>query len=171
MPEKSIRKRVDFVYSLVLFLFLFSIYLKCVIIHKINIYIHAYYIYFYTHTNTQTTKQQHIMPSIQEATVSIDRLQPLHILEKLLSLCVPVTYLWLLMFYLIFHLFLNLLAEILRFGDRVIEEMIKKEEKYIYIYIHIKGVGVKSLKLSFFGFIVFVWVGGEAGIISHVYML
>jgi diacylglycerol O-acyltransferase-1 len=59
------------------------------------------------------------MPSVVEATASIDRLEPWHILERLLYVAMPVTYLWLLMFYLIFHLFLNLLAELLRFGDRV----------------------------------------------------
>jgi diacylglycerol O-acyltransferase 1 len=36
-----------------------------------------------------------------------------------LRLSIPNTYLWLLMFYSYFHLYLNLLAEILRFGDRV----------------------------------------------------
>jgi diacylglycerol O-acyltransferase-1 len=36
-----------------------------------------------------------------------------------LKLSVANTYLWLLMFYIYFHLYLNLFAEILRFGDRV----------------------------------------------------
>jgi len=35
-----------------------------------------------------------------------------HILERLLYVAMPVTYIWLLMFYLIFHVFLNLLAEV-----------------------------------------------------------
>eukprot|EP00814_Leptocylindrus_danicus_P006596 CAMPEP_0116012008 /NCGR_PEP_ID=MMETSP0321-20121206/4883_1 /TAXON_ID=163516 /ORGANISM="Leptocylindrus danicus var. danicus, Strain B650" /LENGTH=805 /DNA_ID=CAMNT_0003481301 /DNA_START=65 /DNA_END=2483 /DNA_ORIENTATION=- len=39
--------------------------------------------------------------------------------EVLLKLAIPNTYVWLVMFYLYFHLFLNLCAEILRFGDRV----------------------------------------------------
>ena len=36
-----------------------------------------------------------------------------------LKLSIASTYVWLLVFYLYFHLFLNLLAELLRFGDRV----------------------------------------------------
>ncbi|CAN0195157.1 unnamed protein product [Discosporangium mesarthrocarpum] len=40
-------------------------------------------------------------------------------LERLLALSVPNTYIWLLGFYLFFHLTLNLLAEVLRFGDRI----------------------------------------------------
>lgn len=36
-----------------------------------------------------------------------------------LKLAIANTYLWLLMFYAYFHLYLNLWAEILRFGDRV----------------------------------------------------
>ena len=39
--------------------------------------------------------------------------------EYWLRLSVANTYLWLLMFYFYFHLYLNLLAEVLRFGDRV----------------------------------------------------
>ena len=41
------------------------------------------------------------------------------ILSTLLKLAIPNTYVWLIFFYLYFHLFLNLLAELLRFGDRV----------------------------------------------------
>ena len=60
-----------------------------------------------------------MLPAIVEATEGIDRLDPLVIIEQLLFLAMPVTYIWLLMFYLLFHLFLNFLAELLRFGDRV----------------------------------------------------
>ena len=63
--------------------------------------------------------RQHVLPAIVEATEGIDRLDPLRIVEQLLFLAMPVTYIWLLMFYLLFHLFLNFLAECLRFGDRV----------------------------------------------------
>jgi diacylglycerol O-acyltransferase-1 len=43
-----------------------------------------------------------------------------HILaEYWLKLTISNTYMWLLMFYFFFHLYLNLLAEVLRFGDRV----------------------------------------------------
>ena len=49
----------------------------------------------------------------------IDNADLLLITERLLKLTVPVTYTWLIGFYLLFHLSLNFLAEILRFGDRV----------------------------------------------------
>jgi diacylglycerol O-acyltransferase-1 len=39
-------------------------------------------------------------------------------MERFLKLSPPVTYVWLLGFYAFFHVWLNLLAEVLRFGDR-----------------------------------------------------
>ncbi|CAN4094500.1 unnamed protein product [Withania somnifera] len=39
-------------------------------------------------------------------------------IERVLKLSVPNLYVWLCMFYCLFHLWLNILAEILRFGDR-----------------------------------------------------
>lgn len=39
-------------------------------------------------------------------------------LERVLKLSVPNLYVWLCMFYCLFHLWLNILAELLRFGDR-----------------------------------------------------
>eukprot|EP00591_Stephanopyxis_turris_P013067 CAMPEP_0195529628 /NCGR_PEP_ID=MMETSP0794_2-20130614/32244_1 /TAXON_ID=515487 /ORGANISM="Stephanopyxis turris, Strain CCMP 815" /LENGTH=757 /DNA_ID=CAMNT_0040660967 /DNA_START=180 /DNA_END=2453 /DNA_ORIENTATION=+ len=39
--------------------------------------------------------------------------------DYLLKLAIANTYVWLLIFYIFFHLFLNLCAEVLRFGDRV----------------------------------------------------
>ncbi|CAH9053575.1 unnamed protein product [Cuscuta epithymum] len=42
----------------------------------------------------------------------------LYAIERVLKLSVPTLYLWLCMFYCFFHLWLNILAELLRFGDR-----------------------------------------------------
>nr|CAD1843153.1 unnamed protein product [Ananas comosus var. bracteatus] len=42
----------------------------------------------------------------------------LNALERVLKLSVPTLYVWLCMFYCFFHLWLNILAELLRFGDR-----------------------------------------------------
>lgn len=42
----------------------------------------------------------------------------LNALERILKLSVPTLYVWLCMFYCFFHLWLNILAELLRFGDR-----------------------------------------------------
>lgn len=43
----------------------------------------------------------------------------LHFMERLLRLAVPNTAVWLAMFYLVFHLWLNILGEALMFGDRM----------------------------------------------------
>lgn len=43
----------------------------------------------------------------------------LHFMERLLRLAVPNTAVWLAMFYLVFHLWLNILGEMLMFGDRM----------------------------------------------------
>jgi hypothetical protein len=40
-------------------------------------------------------------------------------MERLLRLAVPNTAVWLAMFYLVFHLWLNILGELLLFGDRM----------------------------------------------------
>ncbi|XP_062091063.1 diacylglycerol O-acyltransferase 1B isoform X2 [Humulus lupulus] len=42
----------------------------------------------------------------------------LYAIERILKLSVPNLYVWLCMFYCFFHLWLNILAELLRFGDR-----------------------------------------------------
>ncbi|XP_061374791.1 diacylglycerol O-acyltransferase 1C-like [Gastrolobium bilobum] len=42
----------------------------------------------------------------------------LYAIERILKLSVPNIYVWLCMFYCFFHLWLNILAELLRFGDR-----------------------------------------------------
>ncbi|KAM4124129.1 hypothetical protein ACB094_01G208900 [Castanea mollissima] len=42
----------------------------------------------------------------------------LYAIERILKLSVPNLYVWLCMFYCLFHLWLNILAELLRFGDR-----------------------------------------------------
>ncbi|XP_019414437.1 PREDICTED: diacylglycerol O-acyltransferase 1-like isoform X2 [Lupinus angustifolius] len=42
----------------------------------------------------------------------------LYAMERVLKLSVPNVYVWLCMFYCFFHLWLNILAELLRFGDR-----------------------------------------------------
>ncbi|XP_060209943.1 diacylglycerol O-acyltransferase 1-like isoform X3 [Lycium barbarum] len=42
----------------------------------------------------------------------------LYAIERVLRLSLPTLYVWLCMFYCLFHLWLNILAELLRFGDR-----------------------------------------------------
>lgn len=40
------------------------------------------------------------------------------LVERVLKLCIPVLYIWLVMFYTLFHVWLNILSEIMGFGDR-----------------------------------------------------
>lgn len=42
----------------------------------------------------------------------------LHIAERVLKLALPSMYAWMVIFYCLFHLWLNILAELLHFGDR-----------------------------------------------------
>ncbi|KAJ0977461.1 hypothetical protein J5N97_012935 [Dioscorea zingiberensis] len=42
----------------------------------------------------------------------------IYAIERVLKLSIPTLYVWLCMFYCLFHLWLNILAELLRFGDR-----------------------------------------------------
>jgi len=62
---------------------------------------------------------QYILPHIKAAMPDFESGSIPVIVERVLRLSLSTTYVWLLGFYLVFHLFLNLLAELLRFGDRV----------------------------------------------------
>lgn len=59
--------------------------------------------------------EQYVAPILQQEPLSGE---PLTVMTKLLKLSIPNTYLWLLGFYAYFHLWLNLTAELTRFGDR-----------------------------------------------------
>ena len=63
--------------------------------------------------------RQYVMPTLNNSIDAVRSNDIPSILEKLLKLSIPNTYIWLLMFYVFFHVWLNLLAEITRFGDRV----------------------------------------------------
>mmetsp|Transcript_7418 Transcript_7418/g.17627 ORF Transcript_7418/g.17627 Transcript_7418/m.17627 type:complete len:294 (-) Transcript_7418:145-1026(-) len=61
---------------------------------------------------------QYMLPLLQNSSGPVRAGDPLIIVERLLKLALPVTYVWLAGFYAFFHCWLNLLAEVLRFGDR-----------------------------------------------------
>jgi diacylglycerol O-acyltransferase-1 len=56
---------------------------------------------------------------VKNSIAVIDSGDLLKIFERVLKLAVPNTFIWLLAFYALFHSFLNLTAELLRFGDRL----------------------------------------------------
>ena len=62
--------------------------------------------------------EQYIQPTLAASVVPMQHMDVLSIVERLLKLSIPNTYVWLWGFYLFFHLWLNVLAEFTRFGDR-----------------------------------------------------
>ncbi|KAF8393596.1 hypothetical protein HHK36_021840 [Tetracentron sinense] len=61
--------------------------------------------------------EQYINPIVQNSQHPL-RGNLLYAIERVLKLSVPTLYVWLCMFYCLFHLWLNILAELLCFGDR-----------------------------------------------------
>jgi len=61
---------------------------------------------------------QYMMPAAESSVQYLLKGDYLRVFEHLLKMAIPSTYIWLLGFYVFFHLYLNLLAEVLRFGDR-----------------------------------------------------
>jgi diacylglycerol O-acyltransferase 1 len=62
--------------------------------------------------------QQWIIPILQNSQIPFRESNLLKIIERLLKLAVPNHVCWLIGFYCFFHSYLNVLAELLRFGDR-----------------------------------------------------
>ncbi|CAG2169178.1 unnamed protein product, partial [Oppiella nova] len=62
--------------------------------------------------------QQWIIPAVENSLEPFKDMEYSKIISRLLLLAVPNHIVWLIFFYTIFHSFMNLMAEILRFGDR-----------------------------------------------------
>ena len=62
--------------------------------------------------------EQIMKPSLEAAMEPMKQLDIQNVLFRFLQLTIPSTYVWLLGFYLFFHLWLNLLAELTRFSDK-----------------------------------------------------
>lgn len=62
--------------------------------------------------------EQHINPVLVESLVPMKNFDAIVMFRNLLAICIPNTYVWLGGFYFFFHLWLNLFAELTRFGDR-----------------------------------------------------
>lgn len=63
--------------------------------------------------------EQYMIPTLETSLAPMENRDVLMIIERLLKLSIPNTYVWLLGFYFFFHLWLNLLGELTRFGDRL----------------------------------------------------
>lgn len=62
--------------------------------------------------------QQWILPLLKNSIAPFSEMDIVRCIERLLKLAIPNHIIWLMLFYLYFHSFLNLLAELLRFSDR-----------------------------------------------------
>lgn len=62
--------------------------------------------------------EQYIQPTIDNSLKPLRDMDWLRMLERVLKLSIPTLYWWLVMFYTLFDLWLNIVAELLRFGDR-----------------------------------------------------
>jgi diacylglycerol O-acyltransferase 1 len=62
--------------------------------------------------------EQYIQPTIDNSLKLLQEMDWLRMVERVLKLSIPTLYFWLAMFYALFHLWLNVLAELTRFGDR-----------------------------------------------------
>lgn len=62
--------------------------------------------------------EQYLQPTIANSLVPLRQLNWPHMIERVLKLSLPTLYGWIIMFYCLFHLWLNILAEITFFGDR-----------------------------------------------------
>ncbi len=91
---RSLRVRWPYVFSLLIRLVLFS----CFMLFAV---------------------QQYILPTLALSVDDMKEKNFIKISEIISRLSIPNTYVWLLMFYTFFHLWLNLLAELTRFGDRL----------------------------------------------------
>lgn len=63
--------------------------------------------------------EQYLTPLIKNAMKPMDSLDLVNISERMFKMAVPYLLMWLMGFYAFFHLWLNILGEITRFGDRL----------------------------------------------------
>eukprot|EP00455_Lapot_gusevi_P039360 TRINITY_DN4412_c0_g1_i3.p1 TRINITY_DN4412_c0_g1~~TRINITY_DN4412_c0_g1_i3.p1 ORF type:complete len:228 (+),score=58.30 TRINITY_DN4412_c0_g1_i3:94-777(+) len=63
--------------------------------------------------------EQYMVPGARNSIAFVDEMKLGYLFERILKLSIPNLAIWLLMFYGLFHSFLNLTAELLCFGDRL----------------------------------------------------
>jgi diacylglycerol O-acyltransferase 1 len=62
--------------------------------------------------------QQWVIPLVKNSMAPFSKMDVKRCIERVLKLAIPNHLIWLMFFYLYFHSFLNLIAEIMRFADR-----------------------------------------------------
>lgn len=71
-----------------------------------------------THAYQRQPTRAPLLPCLHSTPARLSQMDYLRVVERVLKLALPSTYAWLLCFYALFHLWLNVLAELTRFGDR-----------------------------------------------------
>ena len=82
-------------------------------------------------------------PTIANSIVPLRELNVAHILERMLKLSIPTLYGWVIIFYALFHVWLNILAEVTYFGDR---EFYKVGQFFICSKLHLLTAAALSVK-------------------------
>ncbi|EFA85004.1 diacylglycerol O-acyltransferase 1 [Heterostelium album PN500] len=62
--------------------------------------------------------EQYMVPLVENSVLPMEQYDFVRIIERIMKLSLPNLYVWLLGFYVFFHLYLNICAELTRFGDR-----------------------------------------------------
>lgn len=62
--------------------------------------------------------EQYVLPTVHNSIDTLGHMNFVGIAERVLKLSIPCLYVWLCSFYSLFHLWLNIVAELLQFGDR-----------------------------------------------------
>ena len=62
--------------------------------------------------------EQYATPILKNSVLAVENADTMMIIERILKLSVVSVVIWLLMFFAVFHSFMNAVAEVMRFGDR-----------------------------------------------------
>ena len=89
--------------------------------------------------------EQYVEPAIRNTKPSFDNGDYLRILERILKLAIPTLYVWLCIFYTLFHAWLNILAEFLHFGDREFYKVQPPPENPTATAAAIRGLQVPAI--------------------------
>lgn len=81
--------------------------------------------------------EQYLQPTIANSLVPLRQLNWPHMIERILKLSLPTLYGWIIMFYCLFHLWLNILAELTFFGDREFYKVLRHASAMAVSAVHV----------------------------------
>lgn len=62
--------------------------------------------------------EQYMQPTIANSVIALAQMRWVQMFERILKLSIPTLYGWIFIFYTLFHVWLNIVAELTGFGDR-----------------------------------------------------